>query len=130
MFVCIYSEGSEEQWRSWESWCQPWRACQWKGARGGRNGPNREFRNGNTNGFAEGYGAGEDGDAVKPFEREKNYDGGRGAYGGRRQSSRGGWRGGYGNGEVGGDSERAPRRNYERRSGTGRGHEMKREGAG
>lgn len=86
-----------------------------RGARGGRNGPNREF------GFAGGYGGGEDGDAVKPFEREKNFDGGHGAYVGRRQSSRGGRRGGYGNGEAGGDSEPPPRRIYERRSGTGRG---------
>uniref|UniRef100_A0A452ZMX1 Hyaluronan/mRNA-binding protein domain-containing protein n=1 Tax=Aegilops tauschii subsp. strangulata TaxID=200361 RepID=A0A452ZMX1_AEGTS len=43
---------------------------------------------------------------------------------------RGGRRGGYREGEFGDDSERPPRRNYERQSGTGRGYEIKREGAG
>ncbi|KAK1699445.1 hypothetical protein QYE76_016142 [Lolium multiflorum] len=39
-------------------------------------------------------------------------------------------RGGYGEGEFGDDSERPPRRNYERHSGTGHGYVMKRDGAG
>jgi plasminogen activator inhibitor 1 RNA-binding protein len=42
----------------------------------------------------------------------------------------GGRRGGYRNSEFGDDSERPPRRNYERHSGTGRGYGMKRDGAG
>ncbi|RWW88298.1 hypothetical protein BHE74_00002840, partial [Ensete ventricosum] len=64
----------------------------------------------------------EGGDADKPSER------GRGGYGSQRQL----FRGGYGsvNGEGGTESERSPRRIYERHSGTGRGYEMKREGAG
>ncbi|RWW31381.1 hypothetical protein GW17_00003992 [Ensete ventricosum] len=64
----------------------------------------------------------EGGDADKPSER------GRGGYGSQRQL----FRGGYGsvNGEGGTESERSPRRIYERHSGTGRGYEMKRQGAG
>lgn len=61
-----------------------------------------------------------EGDAGRLPERDR----------GPRPPFRGGRRGGYGNGEAGGDSERPPRRMYERRSGTGRGYEMKREGAG
>ncbi|PSS35804.1 Plasminogen activator inhibitor 1 RNA-binding protein [Actinidia chinensis var. chinensis] len=57
----------------------------------------------------------------KPSER-------RGGSGGPRGSVRGGRRGAFSNGEVG-DGER-PRRVFERRSGTGRGNEFKREGAG
>ncbi|KAJ0964625.1 hypothetical protein J5N97_025763 [Dioscorea zingiberensis] len=72
----------------------------------------------------------EDGDTAKPFERERNFNKERGGHGGRQESFRGSLRGGYGNGEAGGDSDHPPRRTYERRSGTGRGHEMKREGAG
>lgn len=52
----------------------------------------------------------------------------RGGYGGPRSSFRGGRRGGFSNGETG-DEER-PRRAFERHSGTGRGNEFKREGAG
>ncbi|XP_010918620.1 RGG repeats nuclear RNA binding protein A [Elaeis guineensis] len=92
--------------------------------RGGRvgTGPNRDFGNGNANGFSGGYGGGVgvEGDAGRLPERDR----------GPRPPFRGGRRGGYGNGEGGGDSERPPRRMYERRSGTGRGYEMKREGAG
>lgn len=108
-----------------------------RGRGGAGVGPNRDFGigngngNGNGNGFTGGYGSSggavtEEGEGGKPFERS------RGVYGPPRQSFRGGRRGGYGsaNGEVGGDTEHPPRRVYERRSGTGRGYEMKREGAG
>ncbi|CAA6671649.1 unnamed protein product [Spirodela intermedia] len=114
------------------------------GIGGGRGGPgrgrgrggfpsqqNREYGNGNANGFPGTYGGGgggggggEDGDAEKSVDRE------RASYGGPRQPYRGGRRGGFRGGEVEGDSERAPRRLYERRSGTGRGSELKREGSG
>lgn len=103
-----------------------------RGGRGGRGygrgrgggGFNREYGNNensfNNSGVASGLGATEDGDTEKPSER-------RGGYGGPR-GSRGGRRGGFNNGEVG-DGER-PHRVFERRSGTGRGNEIKREGAG
>ncbi|KAJ0986466.1 hypothetical protein J5N97_004822 [Dioscorea zingiberensis] len=105
------------------------------GGRGGRGGEPRQNRasgneNMNPNGYSGGYGGGaggaggEEADGGRAAERE------RGPYSGPRQPFRGGRRGGYGNGEAGGDSERPPRRAYERRSGTGRGYEMKREGAG
>ncbi|CAD5194268.1 unnamed protein product [Musa acuminata subsp. malaccensis] len=94
-----------------------------KGGRGGR-----DLGYGEMNGFSRGYGGvvSEEGDADKPSER------GRGGYGSQRQLFRGGRRGGYGNVNGGGgiDSERPPRRIYERHSGSGRGYEMKREGAG
>ncbi|XP_040954291.1 RGG repeats nuclear RNA binding protein A isoform X2 [Gossypium hirsutum] len=61
----------------------------------------------------------EDGESGKPSERC--------GYGGPRPY-RGGRRGGFSNGEDA-DGER-PRRLYERRSGTGRGNELKREGSG
>ncbi|RZR91427.1 hypothetical protein BHM03_00019542 [Ensete ventricosum] len=103
--------------------------------RGGRGGPmsqNRDFGNGNTGGVsrvyegADGAGGGEDGDAGRLQERDRPprqpFSGGRrGGYGGRV---------GYRNGEAGDDTERPPRRMYDRRSGTGRGYEMKRSGAG
>ncbi|XP_074555689.1 RGG repeats nuclear RNA binding protein A-like [Curcuma longa] len=96
--------------------------------RGGGRGPSRDFGNENLNGLSRSYGGGgggEDRDADKP-DRERPprqpFSGGRrGGYAGR---------GGYGNDESGGDSERPPRRVYERRSGTGRGFEVKRQGAG
>ncbi|CAL9085944.1 unnamed protein product [Musa acuminata var. zebrina] len=98
--------------------------------RGGRSGglaPNRDFGNDNANGFSGGYGGGgEDVEADKLQEKERPPRQPFG--GGRRGGFRG--RGGYGNDESGGDSERSPRRLYERRSGTGRGYEMKRDGAG
>ncbi|CAO2171283.1 unnamed protein product [Urochloa humidicola] len=97
--------------------------------RGGRGyGQNRDFGGDNANGFQGGYGGGGFGDSA--------VTGGGGAEGereiGTRPPYRGGSRrGGYRNGEFGGDdSERPPRRNYERHSGTGRGYEMKRDGAG
>ena len=91
--------------------------------RGGGGGFNRDNVN-NENSFSNSGGPGgqgarapEDGDAGKSSERR-----GYGSY----RPSRGGR--GFGNGEVG-DDER-PRRVFERRSGTGRGNETKREGAG
>lgn len=104
-----------------------------RGGRGG-SGQGRYLGNGNANGFTGGYGGGEDGDSRRPFDKERGpYSGPadreRGSYDGPRQPFRGGRRGGYTNDEVEGDSER-PRRTYERRSGTGRGYEMKRDGAG
>lgn len=87
--------------------------------------PNREFGGRNENEIQGGYGgSGEDGETNKSSER------GRGNYGGPRPPFRDGRRGGYGNEEAGGDSERPPRRQFERRSGTGRGYDVKREGAG
>lgn len=100
------------------------------GGRGGRGygrgrgpgGPNRDSTNNdeiypNENGGSMGYRE----DRDKPSER-------RGGYGGPRGGYRGGRRGGYDNGEAA-EGER-PRRMYERRSGTGRGGEIKREGSG
>lgn len=85
-------------------------------------GPNRDFANNdnslaNDNGAAMGY----------KEDREKSSER-RGGYGGPRGGSRGGRRGSFSNGEAA-EGER-PRRVYERRSGTGRGSEMKREGSG
>ncbi|KAL3624528.1 hypothetical protein CASFOL_031196 [Castilleja foliolosa] len=64
-------------------------------------------------------------DAGKPFERP-------GGFGGPREPARGGRRGGYSNGGYSreGDRERPPRRQFDRRSGTVQGNEMKREGSG
>lgn len=95
-----------------------------RGGRGGR-GFNRDSADnensyGTNNGFNGGYKASEDGDVEKSSER-RGFNGPRGGY-------RGGRRGGYTNGDAA-DGER-PRRVFERRSGTGRGNEFKREGAG
>ncbi|CAO1945153.1 unnamed protein product [Urochloa humidicola] len=96
--------------------------------RGGRGyGQNRDFGGDNANGFQGGYGGGGFGDSAVTGGAEGERERGprppyRGGGGGRR--------GGYRNGEFGDDSERPPRRNYERHSGTGRGYEMKRDGAG
>ncbi|KAL0425740.1 UNVERIFIED_CONTAM: RGG repeats nuclear RNA binding protein A [Sesamum radiatum] len=93
----------------------------------GRGGPFRDSTN-NENSYGNreiqaGQGAPDEADAGKPYERHGGYGGPRGAF-------RGGRRGGFSNGEVGeGDRDR-PRRPFDRRSGTGRGNEMKREGAG
>lgn len=92
-----------------------------RGGRGDR--PNRDLGSDGTVARIQG-GGGEDGRSSRPW------DSGRGAYGGPQRPFRGGRRGGYGNGEAGGDSESSPSRQFERRSGTGRGYEMKREGAG
>ncbi|PIN18349.1 putative RNA-binding protein [Handroanthus impetiginosus] len=91
----------------------------------GRGGPYRDSANSeNSYGNREisaGQGASEEADAGRPSER-------RGGYGGPRGSFRGGRRGGFGNGEVG-EGDR-PHRPFDRRSGTGRGNEIKREGSG
>jgi plasminogen activator inhibitor 1 RNA-binding protein len=92
--------------------------------RGGRGyGQNRDFGD-NANGFQGGYGGGGSADgAVTGGEADRER--------GPRPPYRGGGRhGGYRNAGFGDDSERPPRRNYERHSGTGRGYGMKREGAG
>jgi plasminogen activator inhibitor 1 RNA-binding protein len=93
--------------------------------RGGRGyGQNRDFGGDNTNRFQGVYGGGGAGDgAVTGVEGDRE----RGPHPPYRG---GGRRGGYWNGEFGDDSERPPRRNYERHSGSGRGYEMKRDGAG
>nr|CAB3477534.1 unnamed protein product [Digitaria exilis] len=100
------------------------------GFRGGRTGPRREFGEGDTNGVEGGYGGGSFGDGG--FPRREDGEGKAAERGrGPRQPYRGGGRrGGYNDGEAGDESGRPPRRAYERHSGTGRGYEMKREGAG
>lgn len=102
-----------------------------RGGRGAGIGQIRDSENGNYTRFGGGGGgrggfSPENGDAGNLSER------GRGSSGQYRGSSRGGRRGGYisGSGEGGIDPERSQRRVYERRSGSGIGHEMKREGAG
>ncbi|OWM88338.1 RGG repeats nuclear RNA binding protein A-like [Punica granatum] len=91
--------------------------------RGGGRGSDRDSNNyessfSNNNGFSGGYRPSEEGDSGRASERR----------GGPRGGYRGGRRGGFSNGEDG-EGER-PRRVFERRSGTGRGNELKREGAG
>ncbi|GFQ05473.1 hypothetical protein PHJA_002691400 [Phtheirospermum japonicum] len=99
-----------------------------RGGRGGR-GFNRELVDnentfGNSNGFSGGYRPSEDGDSGKAPSERRPYNGPRGGGG-----FRSGRRGGFSNGESEEGGER-PRRMFERRSGTGRGTEVKREGAG
>ncbi|XP_020574937.1 RGG repeats nuclear RNA binding protein B-like, partial [Phalaenopsis equestris] len=103
-----------------------------RGGRGAGIGLSRDIGNANNNRYGSGGGgyrggaAPEEGDTGRSSERERgSYDQPRGAF-------RGGRRGGFvdGNAEGGSDSDRTQRRVYERRSGTGRGVEMKREGAG
>ncbi|KAL8495686.1 hypothetical protein ACS0TY_019705 [Phlomoides rotata] len=95
--------------------------------RGSGGGYNRDFaNNGESYGNREisaGLGGPDEVDG-KPSER-------RGGNGGPRGPSRGGGgrRGGFSNGEAGEERDR-PQRSYDRRSGTGRGNEFKREGAG
>ncbi|CAA6666087.1 unnamed protein product [Spirodela intermedia] len=101
---------------------------QGRGGRGSFN-QNRDYDHGNVDGLLRRHddatGGGEGRDPGKPQERE------RGFYGGPRQSFRGGHHGGHGDREAGGgDSDRPPRRVFERRSGTGRGNEFKRDGSG
>nr|XP_043635642.1 RGG repeats nuclear RNA binding protein A-like [Erigeron canadensis] len=94
-----------------------------RGGRGGRgfnrDSANNENTNGNTNGFNGGYMPTADGEVDK-FSERRGFSSSRGAY-------RGGRRGGYANGDM--DGER-PRRVFERRSMTGRGNDLKRDGAG
>ncbi|GAB4835033.1 hypothetical protein Ancab_033300 [Ancistrocladus abbreviatus] len=73
-----------------------------------------------NNGLQVGFRSPEDRESGRPSEK-RGYSGPRGGFRGTR-------RGGFSNGEVG-EGER-PRRPYERRSGTGRGIEIKRDGAG
>ncbi|KAL8244576.1 hypothetical protein R6Q59_010834 [Mikania micrantha] len=100
------------------------------GGRGGRGGrgfnrdspANNENSYGTNNGLNGSYNRpSEDGDVEKSSERRSGYGGPRGGY-------RGGRRGGYTNGDAV-DGER-PRRVFDRHSGTGRGNDFKREGAG
>ncbi|CAH9079963.1 unnamed protein product [Cuscuta epithymum] len=102
-----------------------------RGGMRGRGGRGRSFNNesdnensfGGNNGFSGGYRPPEDGEGGKTYEKRGDYAGGpRGGFRGVR-------RGGFGAGVEDVDGER-PRRVYERRSGTGRGNEFKREGAG
>ncbi|TVU34464.1 hypothetical protein EJB05_16297 [Eragrostis curvula] len=100
------------------------------GFRGGRTGTRREFGEGDANGVEGGYGGGGFGDGG--FVRREDGEGKFSERGrGPRQPYRGGGgrRGGYTDGEAADESGR-PRRAYERHSGTGRGYETKREGAG
>ncbi|KAJ7944695.1 plasminogen activator inhibitor 1 RNA-binding protein [Quillaja saponaria] len=91
-----------------------------RGRGGGFNRDNANTENafGGNNGFSGGYRPSEDGE--KASERRGSV--------GPRAPFRGGRRGGSSNGEAS-EGER-PRRAYERRSGTGRGNEFKRDGAG
>ncbi|KAE8698111.1 plasminogen activator inhibitor 1 RNA-binding protein-like isoform X2 [Hibiscus syriacus] len=93
------------------------------GGRGGGRGRGFGGRgfNRDSNAFSGGYRPSEEGEERKQTER-------RGGYGGPRGSFRGGRRGGFNDGESG-EGERS-RRVYDRRSGTGRGNEFKRDGAG
>ncbi|KAI3444803.1 hypothetical protein Pfo_001468 [Paulownia fortunei] len=95
-----------------------------RGAGGGsyRDSANNENSYGNRE-ISVGQGAPDEVDAGKPSER-------RGGYGGPRSPYRGGRRGGFSNGEDGEGERDRPRRPFDRRSGTGRGNEIKREGAG
>lgn len=90
--------------------------------RGGGMNQNRDFGTESADGFFRGYSGGEDNSADKERTQRHPFSGGRrGGYEGR---------GGYGTEESGGDSEPSQRRLHERRSGTGRGYEMKRRGGG
>lgn len=91
--------------------------------RGGR-GPNRNYGDGEANGYTDNYNGGVRGGGGEELGAEKG--GGGGGYGGPRPSRGRGW---YGNGDAGGNMGR-PRRAFERHSGTGRGYEVKRDGAG
>ncbi|XP_057498349.1 RGG repeats nuclear RNA binding protein A-like isoform X2 [Actinidia eriantha] len=88
---------------------------------GGFNRDSGNEKSFSNSGYSGVQGSTEETDTGKPSER-------RGGYGGPRGSVRGGRHGSLSNGEAG-DGER-PRRVFERRSGTGRGNEFKREGAG
>ncbi|KAG8374656.1 hypothetical protein BUALT_Bualt10G0018700 [Buddleja alternifolia] len=95
-----------------------------RGGRGfNRDLPDNENTFGNSNGFSSGYRPSEDGDSEKPPSERRPYGGPRGGGG-----FRGGRRGGFSN-EENVEGER-PRRVFDRCSGTGRGPEFKREGAG
>ncbi|GJV15994.1 hyaluronan/mRNA-binding protein, Stm1 [Tanacetum coccineum] len=109
-----------------------------EGARGGRGGGRGGIGRGGGGGFNRDLGnneisygnrgsAGDQGviavpDSGKGYER-------RGGYGGPHGGFCGGRRRGFTNGDAE-EGDRPPHRNYERRSGTGRGNDIKREGAG
>lgn len=78
---------------------------------------------GSTRGFSNGYRPSEDGDGRKAPSEKRPYGGPRGGGG-----FRGGRRGGFSDGET--PEDERPRRMFDRRSGTGRGTETKRDGAG
>ncbi|KAM7274837.1 hypothetical protein ACFE04_016703 [Oxalis oulophora] len=82
------------------------------------------FNNAVGNSNQGGAGGASDGDGFKSAERRSYNNGPRGD---NRNGPRGG--GGFYRNEEAGDGER-PKRPYERRSGTGRGNEVKREGSG
>ncbi|KAI3804250.1 hypothetical protein L1987_25651 [Smallanthus sonchifolius] len=96
-----------------------------RGGRGG-GGFNRDSANNDgslsNRGFSGGQGGIEESDGKSSERRGGGYGGPRGGFRGDRHVS-------FANGDGGGDGER-PRRQYERRSGTGHGNEFKREGAG
>ncbi|TVU01923.1 hypothetical protein EJB05_52570 [Eragrostis curvula] len=99
-----------------------------RGGRGGRFAPRRDYGDADVNGLEGGYGGGFGDGGVARGENGEGRQAERGR--GPRQPYRGGGRrGGYTDGQDGDESGR-PRRPYERHSGTGRGYEMKREGAG
>lgn len=99
-----------------------------RGGRGAATAQNRDFENGN---YAR-YGGGRGGFSVENGDAGDLSERGRGSSAQYRGSSRGGRRGGYvsGSGEGGFDPDRNQRRAYERRSGTGIGYEMKKDGSG
>ncbi|XP_077236870.1 RGG repeats nuclear RNA binding protein B-like isoform X2 [Tasmannia lanceolata] len=88
-----------------------------RGRGGGFNRDSGNIENAYNNGVSD-----ENGDVGKTLER------GRGSYGGPRGAFRGGRRGGLSNGESGNGDR--PQRQFERRSRTGRGNELKRDGSG
>ncbi|KAL7158401.1 hypothetical protein ABFS83_02G140800 [Erythranthe nasuta] len=114
-------------------------------ARGGQGGGGRGYGRGGR-----GYGGGGGGSYRDSPNNESSYDnrkvsanpdeadsgktserrGGGYIVGGSRSSFRGGRRGGFSNGDAGEGEGDRPRRPLDRRSGTGRGNEFKREGAG
>ncbi|CAA2984590.1 Hypothetical predicted protein [Olea europaea subsp. europaea] len=115
------------------------REAKFDSARGGRGG--RGYGRGHTRGrgydrdstnnensygnmeISGGQGASGEADSRKPFERRSGYGGPRGPYGGGR-------RGGFSNGEVGEGEQERRRQVFDRRSGSGQGNEIKREGSG
>ncbi|XP_020585081.1 RGG repeats nuclear RNA binding protein A [Phalaenopsis equestris] len=99
-----------------------------RGGRGVGIVQSRDFENGNYSR----YGGGRGGFSTENAEGVNSSERGQGNAGQSRGSFRGGRRGGHvsGNGEGGFDPDRPQRRVYERRSGTGMGNGMKKEGAG
>ncbi|OEL27252.1 hypothetical protein BAE44_0011731 [Dichanthelium oligosanthes] len=99
-----------------------------RGGRGFRTGPRRDFGDADANGFEGRYGGGFGDGGVARSENGEGRQAERGH--GPWQAYRGGGRrGGYADGQAGDEFGR-PRRAHEHHSGTGRGYEMKHEGAG